>query len=368
MSLDLPTRLDLLNIARTYVRTRAKKIDPNQIDVLGSDINLFVGSNMVVCNELTNQLAAAVAKLLIDGANGDDLDRLAWDRFGNNLMRKGASPAIVWVDFSRLTVAAGAGAVPPNTRLQTDTGVEYITTSQATFGALDLQQGAWARSVQAGSANRANTGTLVRIPTLSTLWDRTLRVTNPEPSAFASDREQDDSLRARMKAFWSVARRGTLSSIEQGAMATPGIDSAVAIEELTTGAQPARLVALYVSDVDGLANAGITPDLSEYRAAGIQTILYKSTNQLVNIVLKLTFQAGKETDYLKETIRTSIMQTVNKCTVNGWLYRAALLETLKSFTDDGLLPSNDSVVEPAGDLVPTLGLTIRTTFDRVVVI
>ena len=368
MSLDLPSRLDLLAVARTYVRTRAKKIDPNQIDVIGSDINLFVGSNTVVASEIVSQLAAATARLLVDGANGEELDRLAWDRFGNNLLRKPASPSIVLVTFGRLTVAAGAGAVPVNTRLQNNVGVEFVTTSQSAFGATDLGGTAWARSVQAGKANQSDKNTIVRIPEVGSLWDPSLTVTNYESTAFAADQELDEPFRARIKAFWNTARRGTLGAIEQGAVATPGISSASAVEELAGGSQPARLVRVYVADDDGLANSGITPDMDEYRAAGIQCLLYRSTNQMVNIVLKLAFQAGKETDFLKESIRTSILGTVNKCSVNGWLYRGALLETLKSFTDDGLLPSNDSVVEPAGDLAPTLGMTIRTTIDRITVV
>ena len=364
--MDFPTRLDLLALARTYIRTRAKKIDPNQIDVIGSDINLFVGSNMVVATELVYQLAAAVAKLLIDGAEEEDLDRLAWDRY--QMVRKAAAPALGAVEFSRFTSAAGAGAVPINTRLRTDTGVEFITTTQATFSATALSATALVRSVQAGQLNQAAAGTIKQIPDMGPLWDKTLKVTNPEATAFAADRETDEAFRARLKSFWNTARRGTLSAIEQGAIDTPGVASASAVEELTGGSQPARVVQLYVADENGSAGAGLVIDLGEYRAAGIQVVQVLSTTQLVDVQLHLTFQAGKDTDTLKEQIRTAILGTVNKCTVNGILYRAALLETLKSFIDDGLIPTNGSVVDPAGDLVPDLGKSIRTTIDRVTVV
>ena len=364
--MDFPSRLDLLALARTYIRTRAKKIDPNQIDVIGSDINLFVGSNMVVATELVYQLAAAVAKLLIDGAEDDDLDRLAWDRY--QMVRKGAAPALGVVQFSRSTADAGAGAVPVNTRLQNNTGVEFVTVTQATFGALTLSASANVRSVQAGQLNQSDAGTIVSIPDPGLLWDKTLRVTNPIRTSFAADREEDEPFRARIKSYWNTARRGTLRAIEQGAIDTPGVASASAAEELTGGSQPARVVKLYVADADGSAGAGLVIDLGEYRAAGIQVVQVMSITQLVDVQLKLTFQAGKDTDTLTEQVRTAILGTVNKCEVNGVLFRAALLETLRSFIDDGLIPTNDSVVDPAGDLVPDLGKSIRTTIDRVTVV
>ena len=184
----------------------------------------------------------------------------------------------------------------------------------------------------------------------------------------AADREEDEPFRARIKSYWNTARRGTLRAIEQGAIDTPGVASASAAEELTGGSQPARVVKLYVADADGSAGAGLVIDLGEYRAAGIQVVQVMSITQLVDVQLKLTFQAGKDTDTLTEQVRTAILGTVNKCEVNGVLFRAALLETLRSFIDDGLIPTNDSVVDPAGDLVPDLGKSIRTTIDRVTVV
>lgn len=365
--MDLPTRTDLLAIARTYIRTRAAKIDPNQVDTIGSDVNLFVGAMSVVANELVNQLAGQVLTLLIDGAEGEDLDRLAWDRYRET--RKAASPSITSVVFSRLTNAAGAGAVLLGTRIQNDTGVEFMTTQVANLGATDLTAAAvTVQSVQAGSANKSDHDTIKRIVDIGPLWDKTLSVTNPTATAYGNDAETDEQFRARLHNLWVTARRGTLTAIEQGALETPGVASASAVEELSASAQPARLVMLYLADEDGLSDVNVTVDLEEWRAGGIQVLKVHSIPEYVDIVLRLTFQAGKQTTVLTEAIRTAILGTVNRCAVNGTLYRAALLETLKSFTDDGLKPSNDSIVEPTGDLVPTVGKTIRTTVDRITVL
>ena len=365
--MDLPTRTDLLNLARTYITTRAKNIDPKQVDVLGSDVNLFVGSMSVVAYELVSQLAAAVSKLLVNGADGEDLDRLAWDRY--QLLRKPASPSYAWVRFDRLAYTAGPGIVPVSTRLQNNVGIDYITLTSGTMAATDLASALVSvRSIQAGKSNQAAAGTIKKISDIASLWDKTLTVTNPEASSFGSDVELDDDFRGRILAYWLTARRGTLQAIEQGALATPGIASASAVEELSGGAQPARLVTLCIADADGMSSGNITVDLEESRAAGIQVILNRSTPLYVNVVLSLKFLAGKETDLIKDAVRTAMVGTVNRSTTNGTLFRANLFETLKSFAGDGLIPSEDSIVEPAGDLVPATGMTIRTTLDRVTVV
>ena len=77
---DLPTRLDLFDVGRRYVLARAAKIDPTQVDVAGSDVNIFVGSQSFVAYAIVQQLAERTLALLLDGATGEDLDRLAFDR------------------------------------------------------------------------------------------------------------------------------------------------------------------------------------------------------------------------------------------------------------------------------------------------
>jgi hypothetical protein len=86
--LDLPSRLDLFAVGRAYVLTRATRVQPEQVDVQGSNVNLVVGSTSEVGFYLVKQLAYQIARLFIDSAEGEDLDRLAWDRY--QLVRKGA--------------------------------------------------------------------------------------------------------------------------------------------------------------------------------------------------------------------------------------------------------------------------------------
>ena len=145
---DLPTRLDLFDVGRRYVLARAAKIDPTQVDVAGSDVNIFVGSQSFVAYAIVQQLAERTLALLLDGATGEDLDRLAFDRY--QLARKAASAALGTVRFSRATATIGAGSVALGARLRALGGAEYVTTTAAPFSALQLEATASVRAVQAG--------------------------------------------------------------------------------------------------------------------------------------------------------------------------------------------------------------------------
>jgi uncharacterized phage protein gp47/JayE len=365
---DLPTRLDLFAIGADYINQRATKIDPSQVYVLGSDINIIVGSQSVVNDSVVKQLAYAIARLYLDGAQGDDLDRLVFDRYG--LTRKGASAALGAALLARPTDALGAGTVPVGTLLTTRTGVQYITTTAGTFGASALGPvSVGVRAVQAGKISQVGTYAINGFGSPSTLFDPTLTVSNPLATAGGEDAEDDDTLRSRVRNFWNTARRGVLAAIEQGALTVPGVVSAQAIEALTGGALPARVVNLYISDSSGVASvqlgAQVLAALFDYRAAGISVILSTSIPLIVNIQLNLSFQAGIDTDALSTLVQAAIMSYVNSLPVNGTLLLSALYTVLQRFTSDGLIVTQGSIAAPAGDLVPPIGQTLRTTLANI---
>lgn len=224
---DFPSRLDLYALGRNYVVQRATKIDPAQVDVLGSDVNIFVGSTSVVAYSIILQLVYAFNRLLLDGATGDDLDRYAWDRY--QLTRFGAVSAVGSVTFTRPTNGAGAGSIPIGTILLTNQGFEYITTTVATFATNDLSATASVRATQAGKATQVGANQIRKFSDIGSLFDSTLGVNNPAATAGGEDQEDDDTFRNRIRNFWNTARRGTLSAIENGATSTPGVVSAQAI-------------------------------------------------------------------------------------------------------------------------------------------
>lgn len=367
--MDLPTRLDYFALGRSVVVQRSTKIDPAQVDIEGSDVNLFVGIGAVLADQVTRHLAYRTAALTLDGADGEDLDRYAFDRY--NLTRKGASPARGTIKITRTSTALGAGTVPIGTKISTGTGVEYVTITTASFGASSVEATCKVRAVQAGKATQAGAGELNRFSQPQKLFDATLQVTNEKTTAGGEDAEDDETFRARIRDFWRTARRGVIGAIEFGALSVEGVVSARAVEALTNTGQPARVVNLYISDSSGVASDALADDvrvaLEEYRAAGIAVIIFTSAPLIVDIELALAFVAGIDTKTLTDQIKAAIVEFINTIPVNGTLYMADLYSVLRRFVPDGLIQNKNSIVVPVGDLVPAVGQTIKTTLANVVV-
>lgn len=367
---DLPTRLDYFSIGREVVVQRSTKIDPEQVDIEGSDANLFVGIAAVLADQITKQLAFRTASLLLDGADDEDLDRYAFDRY--NLTRKGASAARGAVKFTRETTTAGAGSVPIGTKLRTDTGVEYVTTTVASFLASATEATANVRAVQAGKSTQVGANAINRVAQPQLLWDATLQVSNPKTTAGGENAEDDETFRARVRDFWRTARRGILSAIEQGALTVEGVVSAHAVESLTGTGDSARVVFLYIADSSGVASDALAEEvkvaLDDYRAAGIAVLISTSTPLIVDIQLRLAFLAGVDTRTLTDQIRAAVVEFVNSLAVNGPLYYGQLFSVLQRYVADGLVLDQGTIVAPVGDLLPPVGQTIRTTLANVSVV
>lgn len=362
---DLPSRLDLYAIGRDYVLQKATKIDPGQVDVVGSDVNIFVGSQSNVGYGLVKQLAFRTGALLLDGiTTDDDLDRYAWDRY--QLSRKGASPALGAVSFSRVSFALGAGSIPIGTIIKSATGIQYQTTTIGIFGSTDVGPiSVSVQAVQAGKATQVTDNQLTIIQNPTVLWDQTLTVTNPLTTAGGEDTEDFDTFKNRIRQFWTTARRGTLGAIQFGALAVPGVVSAQAVDVTTTTGQPARVVLLYIADSSGVASnelaALVQNALNDYRAGGIAVIVVTSLPQIVSVVMQLAFATGSSSQVVAQAVQAAVVNFINSLPVNGPLYIFQLGTVLQRFASQGLLPNFSTITVPAGDVIPLPGQTIRTT-------
>lgn len=364
--MDLPNRSDLYEIGREYVLQRAVRIDPKQVDVQGSDANVFVGSVSVVAFAIVRQLAYEAARLLLDSAEGEDLDRLAWDRYQQT--RKGASPARVLVNCNRPTAAGGAGTIDPGSVIYTLNNVQYITDEPITFGATDLAvSGKAARAVQAGKDYQVGANYLVRWKDVP--FDASIAVNNPLASAGGEDREDDDAFRNRVRNFWQAARRGTLGAIEYGAMLVDGIVSARAVEALQSDGTPAGSVTLYIADSSGLASQlqarDVYAQLEDWRAAGIPVAVSVGSPQMVQVQYQLAFNTKADQVSLTGAVLAATQGYVNSLPVNGVLSRGALSSVLQRYKSDGLLPDDCVIVLPAGDVVPDPGKSLRCSASDV---
>jgi len=363
---DLLTRLDFFDIGRRFVTTRAKRIDPEQVNVEGSDANIFVGSMAFVAQGVIRQLGDRVRALFLDSAEREDLDRYAFDRY--MVTRKGAAAALGEVRFFR-SKSGVEGTIPIGTKVLSLTGIEYVTLTNATFAAEDLSKKANVRSVQAGKEYQVGANQIRRVDKPAILFDPSVQVNNDEKTAGGEPREPDSEFRERVRETFVTARRGTRSAIEYGARAVEGVATAQAVEAITTGGRPARVVQLFIADSSGVANAAlcaqVEANLDEYRACGIAVIMSRSVPEIVDVLLRLSFVAGVDSPTLTDVIRAAVVGFINNLGVNRTLFRADLYSVLSHYVTNGLIVHDETIVAPAGDLVPRQGTTLRTTITNV---
>jgi len=363
---DFVSRNDLYNVGRAYVLSTARKIDPQQVDVQGTDANIFVGSVSEIAYLCVLQLAYSVNRLFLDGAEGDDLDRYAWDRY--QLLRKGASAALGAVLFSRVLGTGPAGTVSAGTSITSASGFKYITTTAGSFttstGApSDTSATANVRAVQAGKLSQVGANSLTAFTSPGAIFDPTVTVNNPLATAGGEDVEDDDTFRERIRGYWVAQQRGILSAIQYGAIQVPGVVSAQAVEVIGPAATPVRLVYLYIADSSGVASAALAATvlqaLGNWRAAGIQVIVFPSMPQIVSVALHLTFVAGTDTIGVGAQVQAAVLNYVNSLGTNQPLTLQDLGAVLVRFKSQGLIPGQGSVVSPAGDVQPVPGQTLR---------
>lgn len=368
--MELLSRLDSYEIGRRYLLARANKIEPTIVDTRGSNSNVFVGSMSFIAAAISRQLGSGIKSLLLDGARDEDLDRYAFDRY--QLLKKGAAAALGASRFVRPNATGGPGSIDAGTVIQSLTGIEYVLTTTATFGVGDLQAEADVRAVQAGKSQQVGRNQLRRFKNPGSIFDPSIQVTNPEPTAGGEDVEGYEAFRERIRDFWRTARRGILAAIEFGAKSVPGVDSAFAIEALTGDAQPARVVSMYIADSSGVASKQlgdlVSTQLMEYRAAGIAVVLSLSLPQMITIRLQLAFIAGVATATIGLSIRTAIVETVNALGSNQTLLKSLLSNVLTRYANQGLIVKDSSIIEPVGDLVPNPGFTLRTNMTLVTIV
>lgn len=369
---DLPTRVDLFNVGRDDILTRAearpegRRITPEAVDTPGTDINLLMSAASAMGGEIVSQLARCLSDLTLDGASGEALDRWVADRYSPEVARKGAAAALATVSFSRPTNAFGAFTYPAGARVATEGGIQFELTTSASFPAASVGPiTASARAVNAGVSGNVDAGRITRFITQPD--DTTLTVTNPETAAGGADTETDASLRERARQFFTAARRGTAAAIEFGARTVAGVVQATAVEEVDSSGVLTGRVDLFIADAQGQGNALLVSQVSqaitEFRCAGISVDVIGATPVFTPITLNLRFETTVDTTVAFEQVRTVVVGRVNQLAPGAILERSLIFEACRSVP--GVIVLDDAVVAPAGDVVPGTGEILRTRTDLV---
>jgi len=380
---DLPQFSQLFRIARDSALGNNSRLSRDVVERDGTDANILMAAAAAVGEEVVGQLQLVEASLFLDTATGAALDRLVFDRYG--LTRKAAAAALGEVQFTTTVANPGAFTVPVGTILQTTEGVQYTVTVAVLFLASSTGPvAAIVRSLLAGIDQQAKIGTITSIVSAITGSPGDLVVTNALATAGAADEESDTSLRARARAFFTTARKGTKSALEQGALAVPGVESATAFEILDTEGAPARVVQLVVSDqfTQQLATFSESPSptyqaqaaalaatvlvgLEETRAFGIEVKVIVAVVVLLPVVLRLSFDAGADIPLTTLRARAAAVNYTNELAPGATWNPVDLSERMRPI--EGLFITGVEVASPSGPVIPTPLQVIRTGLPLVTV-
>lgn len=377
---DFPTRADLFRVARDRILGLNGQLSAEVVQRDGTDANIMVAGGSAMADEVTGQLVQVCRGQFLDSASGTQLDRLVFDRYG--LVRKPAAPSLGTVRFNTTALVATAFTIPSGTTLSTTDGITFITTVATTFPAgttgpiyVDV------RSQLAGFSQQAKAGSITSITATVVGAPPDLTVTNDVATAGAADAEDDPSLRDRARRFWTTAQRGTLSAIENGALAVPGVVRASAIEAIDATGRPGRWVQLLVADrfTDALVTINQTSAaydaqsqslartvfnaLSDVRCGGCFVQVIVAQVVLLMVRLDLTFSAGVDPIAVSEIARATVVNYTNALAPGASFVPDDAVNALRSVT--GLLVTGNEIAVPAGTVAPRAMQVIRSTFDLV---
>jgi uncharacterized phage protein gp47/JayE len=351
---DLPDRKSLFAVGRrSIVTTPDLRINPKIIDVDGSDVNIALGAMSMMGEELSAAFSACMRGLFVQTAETDSLDRVAFDRY--QITRFPSSPATVDVTLSRPTATFGAFTYPSGSRVQTAGGVQFVTNTDAVFGALTLTVEVPATALEAGIFGNVPAGStgegiqqFVEQPA-----DTTLTVTNPGSAAGGTEQETDPDFRSRILAFFPTIRRGTLGAIEYGARQIPGVAVAKAFETLE--ACGCCFVRLIISDKQGGSSSlmlqAVRDIMVEYRPAGTQVVVEGVTIFQLGVTWEVQIESGFDPVNIADELRAITVATSQFLLPGATLYRSALIAAGR--TIPGLILNYTSLIFPSIDAIPS---------------
>lgn len=368
------SRQDFLRVAKARLRTPpVSALDASSIDKAGSTLNVFFNGVSAIGEECDRRSAARFAASRTGSADGDDLDEVITDRTFGRVVRKGASAATVDLGVLRsgtgaaATVAAGARVTLGDETFTLDApGVSFALGE----GGPNVVKRASFTCARVG----ASTNVLVLAPAFAGGQTLPAGVSvvalDDDPQATGgAERETRAQLLDRYLRF-TRGLEENITLLEAGALATPGIESAVAIEEISPEALLTGRVILHVADVNGRAGtalrARVTATLRDYRMLGQVVQVESALPALTPIVASFGVLAGFGVGDVQAQARNALVAAVNALEPGQNLLRARLATALAGVPGVVLLDSVPfGVTVPAADLIATVSTRFRTTTDLV---
>lgn len=363
---DFPSWKELFDLAKNTILAGNAGITQDAVERPGTHVNILTAMMASVADEVIHQAAVAMQRAIPSLASGDYLDRLAWDWYG--LTRNPATPATATVTFHRTTT--DVYTMPAGTRVtNADGSVGFLTDTDTIFAADVTDADVAVTCEQAGTIGNleANQITVLQTPQPG----QSFTITASTEATGGEDEETDKNLRWRIRNFWASVQRGTLAALEYGAKQVSGITLAHAYE--TQDSEDCYTVHLIVADSSGRANssqvAAVQTEIDHWRACGVKVNVVGGQVQYVDVAVTLTLEAGFDPTVAIETVRSNIVNTINRKGINETLHVSSIQMAALIYGKGGTAPDlgvrDATVTAPATDIVPPDGYILRTTPDRV---
>jgi len=276
--------------------------------------DIIAGAFSVSMNELTELTIAEFLKTFFATAEGDDLEKLAKDHFGDTFGRPPAVRATGVIKFERPTTGAGNVTIPALTIVKTvidedGNAVSFQTDSEVILTGLDIETNITAIEADKGLKGNIQSGLLVVLE--STLTDSTVTVTNLLAMAGGQDKQDDSEYRETIKSLILALAGATKAAIKGALLALPNIGFATPITEervvieydiglgaIKAGATFFRIPypIVYVADELGNSSPALIAEaeeaISDIKACGVKVNVFGATPVNLDWIATLTLDSG----------------------------------------------------------------------------
>lgn len=353
-----PSFSDLLALGQAEAQTRR----PDLLFADGDITIAFLHAAATMSDACVRFAAQAFKDTFLDGAEGDALTTLVDDHL--NLQRQPATQAQATVQFSRPSAGGGepAGTIAAGTTVATaftpdGEEVQFTTDVGLAFGLGEL--GPKSVAVTAADTGRdGNVGAneIVRVIDAPG-FDPTFNVDNSAVAAGGNEEESDEDLRERARSFFLTLRRGTLDSLEFGALTVATVRVARATEDTATG-----LVTLTVSDSDGNSTAQMRSDaeiaIEAFRCAGSNVTVAGGTQLTTDITVTIAQASpGFDVSAASADIEDAISGRMERLRPDETLFLDSLIAAIIAVDPDNIFDVTFTL--PIADVVPGAGQVIR---------
>ncbi len=285
----------------TMYKLEAQARRPQLTDFSDGSINdIQAGAGSIIVQELQRVILDEFKKTYFSSSDGDDLEFLAVDHFGDTFERPLDQLAVGIVEFARLTAGAGDKLIPAGTIVKSapDANGEsqrFETTLSVTITGLTINASVIAFVGGPAGNSEADQVTVIE----SALTDPTITVNNDDAFSGGDPTETDAEYRQTIQNLIQQLRGATLSAIKATAQNVAGVVTVTCIEFIQRviewdegGGTPigsSFLIPhtyLYIADANGVANSALIQNVDDavlfVRAGGVKITTLGATAAALN--------------------------------------------------------------------------------------